>query len=116
MRIEPDHSLANFPSCDFVVLLDGNLPTMNISTRMLTALRAAHRYGATIVGIDTGAFAIAAAGLAGHGDAVVHWEAAPAFIEHYPDVQLGSGLIAHSQKMMVAARAMAEKKAIGHLS
>jgi hypothetical protein len=29
---------------------------------------------------------------------------------------LGSGLIAHSQKMMVAARAMAEKKAFGHLS
>ena len=29
---------------------------------------------------------------------------------------LGSGLIAHSQKMTVAARAIAEKKAIGHLS
>jgi ABC-type branched-subunit amino acid transport system ATPase component len=29
---------------------------------------------------------------------------------------LGSGLIAHSQKMTVAARAMAERKAIGHLS
>src|SRR5690606_38818294 len=29
---------------------------------------------------------------------------------------LGSGLIAHSQKITVAARAMAEKKVIGHLS
>lgn len=29
---------------------------------------------------------------------------------------LGSGLIAHNQKITVAARAMAERKAIGHLS
>jgi len=29
---------------------------------------------------------------------------------------VGSGLIAHSQKITVAARAMAEKKVIGHLS
>ena len=30
--------------------------------------------------------------------------------------KLGSGLIAHSQKITVAARAMAERKAIGHRS
>lgn len=30
--------------------------------------------------------------------------------------RLGSGLIAHNQKITVAARAMAERKAIGHLS
>ena len=30
MRIEPDHPLANFPRCDFVVLLDGN-PLENIA-------------------------------------------------------------------------------------
>ena len=29
---------------------------------------------------------------------------------------LGSGLISHSQKITVAASAIAEKKAIGHLS
>jgi len=29
---------------------------------------------------------------------------------------LGSGLVDQSQKMTVAARAMAEKKAVGHLS
>ncbi len=30
--------------------------------------------------------------------------------------ELGSGLVDHSQKMTVAARAMAEKKAVGHRS
>jgi len=32
---------------------------------------------------------------------------------HY---KLGSGLVDQSQKMTVAARAMADKKAVGHLS
>ena len=32
------------------------------------------------------------------------------------DARLGSGLTDQSQKMTVAARAMAEKKALGHLS
>jgi len=34
----------------------------------------------------------------------------------YFDVLLGSGPVDQSQKMTVAARAMAEKKAVGHLS
>ena len=33
-----------------------------------------------------------------------------------PDGDLGSGLVDQSQKITVAARAMAERKAIGHLS
>src|SRR5690606_30508872 len=37
-------------------------------------------------------------------------------IHYYEGALLGSGLIAHSQKITVAARAMAEKKVIGHLS
>jgi hypothetical protein len=32
------------------------------------------------------------------------------------DRVLGSGLVDHSQKMMVAARAMAERKTVGHRS
>ena len=36
--------------------------------------------------------------------------------EDYRKRHLGSGLIAHSQKITVAARAMAERKAIGHRS
>ena len=34
----------------------------------------------------------------------------------YEHIDLGSGLIGHSQKMTVAARAMAEKKTVGHRS
>ena len=40
----------------------------------------------------------------------------PQFRVYAGSVELGSGLIAHSQKITVAARAMAERKAIGHRS
>ena len=37
-----------------------------------------------IIGVDTGAFAITAAGLTGERDAVVHWEAVSSYLEHFP--------------------------------
>lgn len=107
MRIEPDHPLANFPRCDFLVILDGNLPTMNISPAMLTALRAAHRYGSTIVGIDTGAFAIATAGLAENCEAVLHWEAMTAFVEHYPDIPIRNQIYSIERKIIFCAGGVA---------
>ena len=38
-----------------------------------------------ILGVDTGAFAIAAAGLTGEREPVVHWEAVSAYVEHFPE-------------------------------
>lgn len=119
MRIEPDHPLANFPRCDFVVLLDGNLPTMNISPGMLTALRSAHRHGSTIVSVDTGAFTIAAAGLAGNGDAVLHWEAITAFVEQNPDIQPKNQIYSLDRQLIFCAGGVATLdmmlELIGHL-
>ena len=85
MWVTAHHRLSDIPRCDFLLLLEGNLPTQNISPALLAALRSAHRHGAMIVGVDTGAFAIAAAGLASKEQLVVHWEAAAAYLEHYPE-------------------------------
>lgn len=84
MWVAADHGLSDFPRCDFLIVLEGNLPTQNVSTAIRGALRHAYRHGSMIVGVDTGAFAIAAAGLIGDRDAVVHWEAAPSYVEHFP--------------------------------
>ncbi|TPK72164.1 helix-turn-helix domain-containing protein [Mesorhizobium sp. B2-3-3] len=85
MWVSTHHDLADFPRCDFLVVLEGNLPTQNISAGVRGALRNAYRHGSMIVGIDTGAFAIAAAGLTGDRAPVVHWEAASSYHEHFPD-------------------------------
>lgn len=88
MWVEAAHGLADLPRCDFLVLIEGNLPTQNISPAMLAALRSAYRHGAMIIGGDTGAFAIAAAGLVGSRELVVHWEAASSYLEHYPEAEI----------------------------
>ena len=62
MWVSGNYRLANFPRADFVIVLEGNLPTQNISASMRGALRNAYRHGSMIIGVDTGAFAIAAAG------------------------------------------------------
>lgn len=84
MWVAANHDLANFPRCDFLVVLEGNLPTQNISANVRGALRNAYRHGSMIIGVDTGAFAIAAAGLTGDREAVVHWEAVSSYLEHFP--------------------------------
>lgn len=84
MWLNVDHALNELPTGDYYFVFEGNLPTQNNSLALLHKLRDAHRSGATVVGIDTGAFALAQAGLAGADVAVVvHWEAAAAFQERF---------------------------------
>lgn len=85
MWVTADHDLAQFPRCDFLMVLEGNLPTQNISATVRGALRNAYRHGSMIIGVDTGAFAIAAAGLMGDREAVVHWEAVSAYLGNFPE-------------------------------
>ncbi|MGB7243452.1 MAG: helix-turn-helix domain-containing protein [Sulfitobacter sp.] len=75
---------------DVVLLFEGNLPTQHVSRRLLGYLRGAARFGATVGGVDTGAYALAQAGLAATDtapDVILHWEAVPAFTETFPSAQ-----------------------------
>jgi AraC family carnitine catabolism transcriptional activator len=82
-----DCSLQDMPEAEVYLLFEGNLPTQNNSPKMLAALRDAARHGAIVGGVDTGAFALAQAGLVAtekSPEAVLHWEAVPAFVERFP--------------------------------
>ncbi|WP_119391465.1 GlxA family transcriptional regulator [Taklimakanibacter lacteus] len=92
MRIEVHNDLATLPHCDYLILLEGNLPTQNTSPQLLSALRAAYRHGSTVIGVDTGAFALAMAGLTGERKLVIHWEAMPAYLEHFPEASIENRL------------------------
>lgn len=92
MHIDVHHDLATLPHCDYLVLLEGNLPTQNTSPSLLSALRTAYRHGSTVIAVDTGAFALAMAGLTGERKLVIHWEAMPAYLEHFPDAQIENQL------------------------
>lgn len=87
MWFAADYALDDMPRADVYLLFEGNLPTQNISRALLGRLREAGRYGAIVGGIDTGAFALARAGLSGTETApetVVHWEAEASFREEFP--------------------------------
>ena len=85
-------------NCDFdsvkpaavCLLFEGNLPTQHVSHKLLTYLRTSARFGTVVGGVDTGAYALAQAGLIatdGAPDVVLHWEAAPTFREWFPEAR-----------------------------
>jgi len=87
MWLQSDCDFETAIPAEVVLLFEGNLPTQHISRRLLGYLRAAARFGATVGGVDTGAYALAQAGLAATDAApevVLHWEAVPAFSENFP--------------------------------
>ena len=54
----------------------------------LDALRKAHQEGARIIGLCTGAFVLAAAGLLDGRPATTHWMYAPTLAKRYPQIQV----------------------------
>lgn len=77
---------------DVYLLFEGNLPTQRNSPELLAKLGEVARYGATVGAVDTGAFALAQAGLIGTRPSVLHWEAMPTFNERFPDSDLQNQL------------------------
>ncbi len=99
MWFHVDGALDQAPLGDVCLVFEGNLPTQRNSPRLLQHLRSAARFGAIVGGIDTGAFALAQAGLIGSGnrpEVVVHWEARQTFEERFPTAHM------HDQLYLVA--------------
>ncbi|HVI90699.1 MAG TPA: helix-turn-helix domain-containing protein [Dongiaceae bacterium] len=88
MWMAPDQALAEMTPADYYLVFEGNLPTQRNSSKLLSQLRAALRFGATIGAVDTGAFALAQAGLIGERDVVLHWEAVQTFRERFPKAKI----------------------------
>lgn len=87
MELRPDRGIAAVPFCPTVIVVAGNEPLPHLSRALLGWLRRLDRHGATLGAIDTGAFALARAGLLDGAKVAVHWEAIPLFREHFPEVE-----------------------------
>ena len=107
MWLDVDYSLKKMPEADYYFVFEGNLPTQNNSPELLSKLREARRSGATVGGIDTGAFALVQAGMNREDSIVVHWEAAATFHERFPQLQTSDELYHINGNLLTCAGGVA---------
>ena len=88
MTLNANASIYSNFTYDQVLIISGKDPLSFLSRHHITWIQRLHAHGVVLGGIDTGAFALAEAGLLKRRRAVCHWEAMPLFSERYPDTQL----------------------------
>jgi transcriptional regulator GlxA family with amidase domain len=86
--IEAPFGLTALRGADIVIVPSWRDDCTPVPAALLSALRAAHRRGATIVGLCLGAFVLAEAGLLVGRPATTHWHLVPEFARLFPQVQL----------------------------
>lgn len=93
VECEPMDVVANLTP-DIVVISSSWTPENHASQKVQFGLRSWARKGATIAGLDTGAFIMAQAGLLKHRRATVHYEHVDALGETYPNTEVVGDLFA----------------------
>lgn len=88
VRLTTLYGLAAADSAGTVIVPAWRSPSERPPEAALTALRRAYREGARVVGLDSGTFALAAAGLLDGRPATTHWMYAAALARHYPRVKV----------------------------
>ncbi|WSQ07014.1 helix-turn-helix domain-containing protein [Streptomyces sp. NBC_01231] len=83
-----DAGLAALREADTVVVPGWQPPGTPVPPKVTEALRAAHRRGARIVAICTGAFVLARAGLLDGRRATTHWRSTAQLAAAFPEVQV----------------------------
>ena len=104
--IHTEHDLSALRTADVVIMPSWRI-TQAPPARLLDALRAAHRRGATVVGLCLGSFVLAAAGLLDGRRATTHWHWAPAFAERFPAVDLDPSVLYVDEGRVVTSAGIA---------
>jgi transcriptional regulator GlxA family with amidase domain len=88
LQVTPDEALAHPERFDYIAMCGGNgYEDRNLSREYASFLSEADRHGVCLIGVCTGTFALAEAGLLNGHRACVHWNVLDAFQEAYPSVK-----------------------------
>lgn len=87
------YRLADLAGADTVIIPAVRDPAAEPPAELLDAVRAAHRNGARLVSLCTGAFVLAAAGLLDGRPAATHWIHADLLAERYPAVRVDPAVL-----------------------
>lgn len=93
MTLQAPHGLDRFAAADTVVVPGVANAGRDVSPDVVAALQEAHRRGARVVSICSGAFALAAAGLLDGRRATTHWRYAELLRTRYPSVQVDADVL-----------------------
>lgn len=87
LPVQPEARLREFTGGDYLFVMPSYGYRSQGTVETLRALRAARKRFATLVGMDTGALMLAAAGLLEGRHATAHWDELTRLSEDYPEVQ-----------------------------
>lgn len=107
MAMVPESGIKAVPFFPTMIVCSGNAATRYLSKGLLNWLRRLARHGAMLGAIDTGTFALAAAGLLDGYGCTVHWEAISMFREHYPEIAISEQLYTVDRYRMTCAGGVA---------
>jgi transcriptional regulator GlxA family with amidase domain len=98
-----DKSLDALSEATVLLVFGGNLPTQRVTAHFLARLRWFARHGTVMGAVDTGAFALARAGLLDGHAITLHWEAVPSFRERFPDIEISDRLFRFERDRITCA-------------
>jgi len=102
-----DYALAEAPALPAIVVTASYDHNRAITPGILAWLRRAGRFGASLGAVDTGAFALAEAGLLDGYRATTHWEELETFAERFPLVEARQDLFTVDRDRFTSAGATA---------
>lgn len=88
---------------DCLLVCAGNEPTQHLTKPLLAWLRRLSAHGSMLGALDTGAFALAVAGVIRDRCVTLHWEAIPVFRDAFPRVQVREQIYVLDRDIVTAA-------------
>jgi len=106
LPILPDGALQNMGRCDYLLVNSsyGYEKYDTVKTRI--ALQKAAKLANTVVGLDTGAWLLAAADLLTGKTATIHWDVIESFTERFPSVEVKRKRVVEDTNRLTCAGAM----------
>lgn len=95
------------PVPDCLIVCSGNQPMQHLTKPLLAWLRRLSAHGVVLGALDTGAFALAAAGVIRDRTVTLHWEALPVFRDAFPRVRVSEQIFVIDRDMVTAAGGVA---------